>query len=132
MEKHFLWESAKLNQSAPVWPEGEVLGRGLACPRVAGAVPSAVNRLVRCSGSQRMVIDGPFAGTKELLAGYAILQFASKAEAIEWTKRFVQVDAPGRLNAESECELRPFFEFDDFDPSEAVERFRRMGMGAGK
>ena len=46
-------------------------------------------------------------------AGYAILQFTSKAEAIEWTKRFVQVDAPGRLGAESECEIRPFFELED-------------------
>jgi len=59
------------------------------------------------------VIDGPFAETKELIAGYAILQFTSKAEAIEWTKRFVQVDAPGRLGAESECEIRPFFEPED-------------------
>ena len=51
--------------------------------------------------------DGPFAETKELVAGYAILQFATPAEALDWTKRFVQVDAPGRLNSECECELRP-------------------------
>jgi hypothetical protein len=63
------------------------------------------------------------------VAGYAILQFTSKAEAIEWTKRFVQVDAPLRLGGESECEIRPFFEFEDFGPSEAVERFREMGVG---
>ncbi len=58
--------------------------------------------------------DGPFAETKELIAGYAILQFASKAEAIEWTKRFVQVDAPLRLGGVGECEIRPFFEFEEF------------------
>src|SRR5258707_7021141 len=88
-----------------------------------GLQPSSKGARVRFSGSQRMVTDGPFAETKELVGGYAILQFTSKAEAIEWTKRFVRVDAPGRLGAQSECETRPFFEFEEFGPSEAVERF---------
>jgi hypothetical protein len=85
-----------------------------------GLQPSSKGARVRYSGSKRTVIDGPFAETKELIAGYAILQFTSKTEAIEWTKRFVQVDAPGRLGAESECEIRPFFELEDFpvDPAE--------------
>ena len=82
--------------------------------------------------TKRVVTDGPFAETKELVAGYAILQFTSKAEAIEWTKRFVQVDAPVRLGGESECEIRPFFEFEDFGPSEAVEHFRAAGAVARK
>jgi hypothetical protein len=94
-----------------------------------GLQPSSKGARVRFSGSKRMVTDGPFAETKELIAGYAILQFTSKAEAIEWTKRFVQVDAPGRLGAESECEIRPFFEYEDFGPSEALKRFREMGNG---
>jgi hypothetical protein len=93
-----------------------------------GLQPTSKGARVRFSGSKRMVIDGPFAETKELIAGYAILQFTSKAEAIEWTKRFVQVDAPGRLGAESECEIRPFFNYEDFGANEAVERFRKMGM----
>src|SRR4029077_11695493 len=97
-----------------------------------GLQPSSKGARVRYSGSKRTVIDGPFAETKELVAGYAILQFTSKAEAIEWAKRFVQVDAPGRLGAQSECEIRPFFEFENFGPSAAVERFREMGMGAKK
>ncbi|MCI0357957.1 MAG: YciI family protein [Planctomycetaceae bacterium] len=75
-----------------------------------GLQPSSQGARVRFSGSQRMVTDGPFAETKELVAGYAVLQFASPEQAIEWTKRFVQVDAPGRLGAESECEIRPFAE----------------------
>ena len=79
-----------------------------------GLQPSLKGARVRFSGSKRLVIDGPFAETKELIAGYAILQFASKLEAIEWTKRFVQVDAPGRLGAESECEIRQIFEAEDF------------------
>jgi len=97
-----------------------------------GLQPSSKGARVRFSGSKRLVTDGPFAETKELVGGYAILQFTSKAEAIAWTKRFVQVDAPGRLGAESECEIRPFFEFEDFGSSEALERFRAMGVGTKK
>jgi hypothetical protein len=78
-----------------------------------GLQPSSRGARVRFSGSKRLVTDGPFAETKELVAGYAILQFTSKAQAIEWTKRFVQVDAPMRLGAESECEIRPFVECED-------------------
>jgi hypothetical protein len=44
----------------------------------------------------------------------------------------VQVDALGRLGAESECEIRPFFEYEDFGSSEALERFRAMGVGTKK
>ena len=87
---------------------------------------------VRIRNGRLSISDGPFAETKELIAGYAILQFTSKAEAIEWTKRFVQVDAPLRLGGESECEIRPFFEFEDFGPSEAIERFREMRVGTRK
>src|SRR5262245_51677373 len=72
-----------------------------------GLQPSSQSARVRFSGSRRLVTDGPFAETKELVGGYAILQFATPEEALDWTKRFVQVDAPGRLNSECECELRP-------------------------
>jgi hypothetical protein len=72
-----------------------------------GLQPSAKGARVQFAGSQRLVTDGPFAETKELVAGYAMLQFASPAEALEWTRRFVKVDAPGRLDQECECELRP-------------------------
>lgn len=75
-----------------------------------GLQPSSQGARVRFSGKQRMVTDGPFAETKELVAGYAMLQFASPSEALEWTKRFVQVDAPGRLGEECECEIRPVVE----------------------
>jgi hypothetical protein len=92
-----------------------------------GLQSSSKGARIRYSGSKRTVIDGPFAETKELIAGYAILQFTSKAEAIEWTKRFVQVDAPGRLGAESECEIRPFFQPEDFfvNPAEKREGSRQ-------
>jgi hypothetical protein len=112
------------------WTEELVkAGALLACDRLQ---PSSKGVRVRYSKGKFMVTDGPFVETKELIAGYAILQFTSKAEAIEWTKRFVQVDAPGRLGAESECEIRPFFEYEEFGRSEAVERFREMGVGMRK
>jgi hypothetical protein len=97
-----------------------------------GLQPSLKGARVRFSGAKRMVTDGPFAETKELVAGYAILQFTSKADAIEWTKRFVQVDAPGRLGTESECEVREIFEPENFGTSAAVERFRQLGVGTKK
>jgi hypothetical protein len=93
-----------------------------------GLQPSSKGARVRYAGSKRTVIDGPFAETKELIAGYAILQFTSKQEAVEWTKRFVHVDAPGRLGAESECEIRQFYELEDFpvDPAEKPDGWRQV------
>jgi len=93
-----------------------------------GLQPSSKGARVRYSGSKRTVIDGPFAETKELIAGYAIIQAKSKQEAIEWTKRFVTVDAPGRYRQESDCELRQIFEIEDFpvDPAEKADGWRQM------
>ena len=86
-----------------------------------GLQPSSKGVRVRYSGSKRTVIDGPFAETKELIAGYAIIQVNSRDEAIEWTKQFVTVDAPGRLGGESDCEIRQIFEIEDF-PVNAAEK----------
>jgi hypothetical protein len=94
-----------------------------------GLKPSSMGARVRFSGRQPTVTDGPFPETKELVGGYAILQFTSRAQAIEWTRRFVEVDAPCRLNGESTCELRPLFDYENFGPSEALERFRNLGKG---
>ncbi len=86
-----------------------------------GLQPSSRGFRVRYSGSKRTVFDGPFAETKELIAGYAIIQAKSRDEAIDWTKRFVQVDAPGRYGAQSECEIRQILEPEDF-PIEPAEK----------
>jgi hypothetical protein len=69
------------------------------------------------------VIDGPFAETKELIAGFWVIQVQSKAEAIEWARR---APAPHGEDVESEIELRQFFELDDFGPSPAVDREREL------
>ncbi|MDI5935803.1 YciI family protein [Halomonas sp. M4R5S39] len=75
-----------------------------------GLQPSSKGARVRFSGDQRIVIDGPFAETKELVAGYWLWQVASKEEAIEWVKRCPN-PMPG---TEAEIEIRQVFEADDF------------------
>jgi len=74
-----------------------------------GLHPSAKGKRVRFSGEQRTVIDGPFAETKELIAGFWLWQVRSMDEAIEWIKR-----CPNPTGVEAEIELRPVFEAEDF------------------
>ncbi len=74
-----------------------------------GLHPSSKGARVRFSGSRRTVIDGPFAETKELIAGYWLWQCRSKEEAIEWVKR-----CPNPMPGESEIEIRQVFEAEDF------------------
>jgi hypothetical protein len=74
-----------------------------------GLQPSSKGARVRFSGNKRTVIDGPFAETKELIAGYWLWQCKSKEEAIEWVKR-----CPNPMPGESEIEIRQVFEADDF------------------
>ena len=87
-----------------------------------GLQPTSKGKRVRFSGDKRTVIDGPFAETKELVAGYWILQCKSLAEAIEWIKR-----CPNPHSVDSEIEIRQLFELGDFGTSEAVEHHRRLG-----
>lgn len=74
-----------------------------------GLKPSSQGARVRFSGKSRTVIDGPFAETKELVAGFWIWQCASLQEAIDWVKR-----CPNPMPGESEIEIRPFYEAEDF------------------
>jgi hypothetical protein len=76
-----------------------------------GLQPSSKGARVRFSGNKRTVIDGPFAETKELIAGYWLWQMKSKAEAIEWVKRCPN---PFPYKGESEIEIRQVFEAEDF------------------
>ena len=75
-----------------------------------GLHPSSKGVRVAFSGSERKVIDGPFAETKELLAGYWLWQVSSLDEAVEWVKRVPNPDA----GTQAEIEIRPVFEADDF------------------
>ena len=90
-----------------------------------GLQPSSKGARVKFSGDERTVVDGPFTETKELIAGYWLIQVKSKDEAIEWVKR-----CPNPLGGEAEIEIRQVFEADDFGPAltpelrEAEERLR--------
>ncbi|MEW6706943.1 MAG: YciI family protein [Pseudomonadota bacterium] len=94
----------------------------------AGLKPSAQGWRIRYEDGQRRVIDGPFAETKELIAGYTLIQVRSREEALEWTRRFpAPFEGPGAC----EIEVRPLYELEDFNEfatTETLERFRDIGM----
>jgi hypothetical protein len=90
----------------------------------SGLKPSSKGARIKYSGSKRTVVDGPFAETKELVAGFWVIQVKSKEEAVEWAKRVPFEDG--------EVELRPFFELEDFAPGPAIEHHRRIGEELGK
>lgn len=92
----------------------------------SGLQSSSKGWRIRYSGDQRSVIDGPFTETKELIAGYTLIQVASREEAMEWARRYPN---PAVDRGEAEIEVRQLFELDDFEPSEAVDRFREMDLG---
>jgi hypothetical protein len=95
----------------------------------SGLKPSSTGWRVRYSGEKRTTLDGPFTEAKELIAGYTLIQVKSKEEAVEWARRFPNPAVDGK---EGEIEIRQLFELEDFGPSEAVERFREMGIAARK
>jgi hypothetical protein len=90
-----------------------------------GLQSSAKGFRIKFAGAKRTVIDGPFAETKELVAGYAIIQVTSREEALNWAKRMPNPAVDGKGG---EDEVRQLFELEDFGPSAAVYRFRDMGV----
>ena len=91
---------------------------------LSGLQPSSKGARIKFSGSKKTVVDGPFTESKELIAGYWVIQVKSREEAIEWAKRAPNPAGEGK---EGEIEIRQFFELEDFGPSEAVDRAREMG-----
>ena len=85
-----------------------------------GCLPSAKGARVRRSNGKTIVTDGPFTESKELVAGFAILEAASKQEAIELTRKFLEVTGGG------ECELRQVFTASDAAPTPAVETHAQL------
>jgi hypothetical protein len=94
-----------------------------------GLQPTSKGFRVKYSGAKRTVVDGPFTETKELIAGYTLIQVKSKQEAVEWAKRFPNPHGEG---SDAEVEVRQLFELEDFGPSEAVERFKDIEFSAKK
>jgi hypothetical protein len=95
----------------------------------SGLQPSAKGWRIKYSGDKRTFVDGPFTETKELVAGYTLIQARSREEAIEWTKRFPN---PAGAGTPAEIEVRQLFELEDFAPNPELERFREMGMSGAK
>ena len=95
----------------------------------SGLRPTKDGWRIRYSGEKRKVVDGPFTESKEIVAGYTLIQVRSREEALEWTRRFPN---PAVEGGEAEIEVRPLYELEDFLPSEAAERMRDIGMGAEK
>jgi len=92
----------------------------------SGLQASAKGWRIRYDGEQRSVVDGPFAETKELVAGYTVINVKSREEALAWTKRFPNPSIDG---GQAEIEVRQYFELEDFPQTPTIERFRRIGIG---
>lgn len=87
-----------------------------------GLHPSTKGARVRFNGKSRTVIDGPFAETKELIAGYWIWKCKSLQEAIDWVKK-----CPNPMEGESDIEIRQLFDLEDFGESPAIDLHREVG-----
>ena len=85
----------------------------------SGLQPSAKGWRIKYSGGTSTMVDGPFTETKELIAGYTLIEVKSRDEALHWARRF-----PNPTGAKGEIEVRQLYGLDDFQPSEAVRRFR--------
>jgi hypothetical protein len=95
----------------------------------SGLKPTSKGARIRFSGGKRTWIDGPFAESKEVIAGYTLIQVKSREEAFDWARRFPNPAGAGKYG---EIEIRELFELEDFQPSQTIERFREMGIGTGK
>jgi hypothetical protein len=95
----------------------------------SGLKPSAYGWRVRFDCEKRSVVDGPFTETKELVAGYTLIQVRSREEAQEWARRFPN---PAVGCGKGEIEVRQLFNLGDFGSCEAVERFREIGVGGDR
>jgi hypothetical protein len=90
---------------------------------LAGLHPSSKGARIQFSNGKRVITDGPFAETKELIAGFWLIRANSMAEAIEWAKR---VPAPHGECAEGQIEIRQVFELEDFGSSQPVDRAKTV------
>ena len=91
----------------------------------SGLQPSSRGARIRFAGGARTLLDGPFTEAKELIAGYTLIEVKSRDEAIQWAMRF---PPPHGETADGEIEIRQLYELDAFGPSEAINRFRDIGV----
>jgi len=107
----------------------EELAKAGALVDASGLQPSSKGWRIRYSGKKHSVVDGPYTEAKELIAGYTIIEAKSREEALGWTKRFPNPFPNGQ---ESEIEVRPIKGLEELGDSEAVQRFRHLGVGTQK
>ena len=89
----------------------------------SGLKPTSAGWRIEYAGGKRTVVDGPFAETKELVAGYTLIKADSREQALEWTKRFPNPAVDGGV---AQIEVRQLFELEDFEPGVAIERFKEL------
>jgi hypothetical protein len=90
----------------------------------SGLQPSSKGWRIKYDGDKRTVIDGPFTETKELVAGYTLIEVKSREEALEWTRRFPHPMGTG----EAEIEVRQLYGVDDFLTGEDAKRLKDIGF----
>ncbi|MFM0730618.1 YciI family protein [Paraburkholderia sediminicola] len=88
-----------------------------------GLQPSSKGWRIHYSGDKRTVLDGPFAETKELIAGYTLIQVRSREEAMEWARRF---PSPFGEQVDGEIEVRQLYELEDFEPGGELDRSHKL------
>jgi hypothetical protein len=106
----------------------EELARAGVLLDASGLQPSSKGWRVQYEGDRRRVVDGPFTESKELIAGYTLIQTRTRDEAIEWSRRFPN---PVREGAACHIEVRQLYELQDFEglvEDKTAERFRDIGM----
>ncbi len=91
----------------------------------SGLHPSAKGWRIRWGAGKPEVIDGPFAETKELIAGYTVIQVRTPEEAMEWSRRFPR---PFPAGVDCEIEVRRLYELEEFGEDPAIERMREIGL----
>jgi hypothetical protein len=89
----------------------------------SGLQPSSKGWRIRYSGDKRTIVDGPFAETKELVAGYTLIQTKTPEEAFEWARRFPN---PSIDHGDAEIEVRQLYELEDFEPNPQLKRFEAI------
>jgi hypothetical protein len=110
------------DQTAAMGKYNEELQKAGVLLDLSGLKPTSKAVKVQFSGGKRTVIEGPFTESKEIIAGYWIIQVKSHEDAIEWAKRI-----PAEAVEMAEVELRPFFELEDFAPGPAIDAGKQLG-----
>lgn len=95
----------------------------------SGLRPSSEGWRIGWRAAEPALTDGPFAETKELIAGYTLIQVRSREEALEWSRRFPR---PFPEGVDCEIEVRRLYELEDFGTDPALDRMREIGVGTGE